>query len=55
MNTPSFIMLVEHMREKQKRYFRTRTTEDLCAAREYEKSVDSAIKEMKSRQVTLSL
>lgn len=49
MPSPTFIELVDAMREAQRRYFRTRSLPDLDAARELERRVDQALDQLTGR------
>lgn len=47
MSSKEFYDLVVNMREAQKMYFRTRRSDDLKMAKEYEKAVDAEIKRVR--------
>lgn len=49
MTFEEFIQLVHKMREAQREYFRIRGTEALSRAKNLEKAVDVAIKNMKEK------
>lgn len=46
MEIKQYIQLVKSMREAQKKYFRTRYTEDLNKSKRLEKQVDDATEEL---------
>lgn len=49
MTVGEFAELVEKMREAQKEYFRTRTSEALRISKQYEKQVDEQLKARRER------
>lgn len=53
MTQTDFISLVKRMREAQKLYFRTRTTEALEPAKTLERMVDGAIREFENKQIKM--
>lgn len=53
MTQTDFITLVKRMRDAQKGYFRTRTTDALEKSKALEKMVDWNIKEMENNQIKM--
>ena len=49
MTVGEFAELVEKMREAQKEYFKTRTSEALRISKQYEKQVDEQLKARRER------
>lgn len=50
VNTATLLDVVERMREAQKRYFATRSGNDLCAARDMERRVDALVRAIRTAE-----